>query len=173
MSMKEFDKLCESMITDKPGSRKLFYDERQKREQSRILNISLAVFAVLMFVNTFVMENFYQWAEWSDALIIFAMLSYAVGFVLLIVKDCFFAVKEQRIARSFSIGIVSFLMIANLLSGIESDKNYAVLRDGVLSREFVMTLVVSIFAASILFYFVYRYFEKSHRIKASGDDAEE
>lgn len=63
MSLKSFDKFCESLILNEPKSRKEIFDERQKIIRNKITVECLLIYAVAVFANTFIMEEFYRWSE--------------------------------------------------------------------------------------------------------------
>lgn len=63
MSLKSFDKFCESLILNDPKSRKEIFDERQRVVRDRITLESLLIYIAAVFLNTLIMENAYMWCE--------------------------------------------------------------------------------------------------------------
>lgn len=79
MSLKSFDKFCESIILNDPKSRKEIFDERQRQIRDKITLESLLIYVTAVFVNTAIMENVYMWCE-----------SYTAPMLLLMFICCFY-----------------------------------------------------------------------------------
>lgn len=79
MSLKSFDKFCESIILNDPKSRKEIFDERQRQIRNKITLESLLIYVTAVFVNTAIMENAYMWCE-----------SYTAPMLLLMFVCCFY-----------------------------------------------------------------------------------
>ncbi len=144
MSMKSFDKFCESIIMNDPKSRKEIFDERQKIVRKSIYTEALIGYSTAVFLNTLIMEGVYQWCESHVA----PMLALALAAVIYCEIRC--AVKGVLIAvngtfsRTFSgvycIFMGSVLGATQFLSAVEEwDK---LVKDGMVTRTAMLILVL-------------------------------
>lgn len=63
MSLKSFDKFCETLITAEPGSQKVILDERQRQTRTKLTMEALCIYAIASFANTAVMDKLYRWCD--------------------------------------------------------------------------------------------------------------
>lgn len=146
MSLKSFDKFCEDLILKEPGSEKIILDERQKQMRSRIVTETLVIFSGLAFINCFVMDMFYQWAEtYAMPMLVFMMLCACYYNVRCAAKGCLVGINGERSAK-FSAGYCVFMGIMMLIRYAFSDEEQRVLfEDGRLTDN-LCGLVVMILA---------------------------
>ena len=93
MSLKSFDKFCESMITGNGVREKIIYDERQKILQTKLWLEAMAIYIIAGMINILVMDKFFNYAE-----------SYLFP-MLLILIICIFYYQFRCVACGCFIGI--------------------------------------------------------------------
>lgn len=97
MSLKSFDKFLENYILGQPNSKKEIMDERQKIARTQILAETLAIFSGLAFINTFVMDMFYNWAEsYASPMLIFFMLCMIYFNIRCFAKGCLIGINGGK-----------------------------------------------------------------------------
>ena len=93
MSLKSFDKFCESMITGKGVREKIIYDERQKILQMKLWLETMGIFIIAGMINILIMDKLFNYAE-----------SYLFP-MLLILIICIFYYQFRCVACGCFIGI--------------------------------------------------------------------
>lgn len=113
MSLKSFDKFCERLILAEPGSQKEIFDERQNVMRSRLAIEALFIYVGLTFLNSMVMEMFYQWAESQMAVtLLFAVICLLWWEIRCALKGCMLAVSG-RYAQKYSAIMAVFVGALN------------------------------------------------------------
>ena len=107
MSLKSFDKFCESLILTEPGSEKIIYDERQKIMQMKLGVETLIIFGAAAVLNCLVMDLFYQYAEsYTMPIVIFMMLcAYYYNFRCA-AKDCLIGINGAKALKYSSVSSI-------------------------------------------------------------------
>lgn len=175
MSLKSFDKFCESIILNDPKSRKDIFDERQRQIRSKITLESLLIYVTAVFVNTAVMENAYMWCE-----------SYAAPMLLLMIACCFYwmirnAAKGTLFAvnGSFSnkfTGIYGMFM--SVMFGISAvfklEEGESFIRNGAVTKSFMFLVTfVLIFVFSLIMFILAGKEDKRRAAAESEADEQE
>lgn len=143
MSLKSFDKFCEDLILKQPGSDKIILDERQKLMRSKILTETLVIFSSLSFVNCFIMDMFYQWAEtYAAPLLIFMLICGCYYNIRCAATGSLVGINGERSAK-FSAGYCIFMGIMMSAKYIFSkdEEDTAIFTDGRLTDNFCFLLV--------------------------------
>ena len=138
MSLKSFDKFCEDLILKEPGSDKIILDERQKIMRSKILTETLVIFSVLSFVNCFIMDMFYQWAEtYAAPLVVFMFICGCYYIIRCAATGCLVGINGERSAK-FSAGYCIFMgiMMSVKYAFTGDEKERALFADGKLTDNF-------------------------------------
>ena len=104
MSLKSFDKFCESMIMGKTGSQKEIFDERQNQIRTSLNVETLMIFAVLSAVGI-LLQDMVHWCESSFPVLVIAFgISVLWWTIRAMIKGCLFGVKgRQTIYTAFLI----------------------------------------------------------------------
>lgn len=163
MSLKSFDKFCERLILTEPGSQKEIFDERQNVMRSRLAIEALLVYFGLTFLNSMVMEMFYQWAEsWMTVTLLFAVICLLWWEIRCALKGCLLAVSG-RYAQKYSAVMCIFIGVLNGLRYVfDIGKEDYLVTDGRLSEDFVFTLCFLLLIVNGIFMLcVMRYEEKN------------
>lgn len=142
MSLKSFDKFCEDLILKEPGSEKIILDERQKQMRSRIVTETLVIFSGLAFINCFVMDMFYQWAEtYAMPLLVFMLLCACYYNIRCAAKGCLVGINGERSAK-FSAGYCIFMgIMMSIKFAFSDDEQHVLFADGKLTDNFCILLV--------------------------------
>lgn len=136
MSLKSFDKFCEDLILKEPGSEKIIYDERQKLVQMKLGIETLVIFGVLVVLNCFVMDMFYQYAEsYTMPIVLMLMLcAYYYNFRCA-AKGCLIGISGVRSLKYSSASSI-FLGIGLAVQYISSDSEHIPVVNGQISNDF-------------------------------------
>ncbi len=136
MSMKSFDKFCERLITAGTGSQKEILDERQKIARLRTSCETLAIFSTLMLVNLMFMEKLFCWCEsYSAASAVFVVLGLLEWIIMNIRRGSLFGVNGtgNMVVTGVLLILYAVMFAANLSGG-----EFAVVRGGMLTKEFII-----------------------------------
>ena len=158
MSLKSFDKFCESIILNDPKSRKEIFDERQRQIRDKITFESLLIYAAAVFINTWFMEKVYMWCESCIAPMVLLMVVCCFYWVIRnAVKGTLFAVNGT-FSNRFS-GIYGMLM--SVMFGISVafrlDEGESLIRDGTVTEPLVfLAAFVLIFVYSLILFILAR-----------------
>ncbi|MCH5199759.1 MAG: hypothetical protein J1F60_02275 [Oscillospiraceae bacterium] len=141
MSLKSFDKFCESLILTEPGSEKIIYDERQKIMQMKLGVETLIIFGAAAVLNCLVMDLFYQYAEsYTMPIVIFMMLcAYYYNFRCA-AKDCLIGING---AKALKYSSVSSIFVGIGLSAqfiLRERDSYLPIADGQLSDDLLFSI---------------------------------
>lgn len=168
MSMKSFDKFCERLILAEPGSEKEVFDERQNIMRSRLAIEALLIYVGLTFINSMVMEMFYQWSEsWMTLTLLFMVLSLLWWSIRCAAKGCLLAVSG-RFAQKTSAILVILTGAVNIIRFVFDigEEGYFV-TDGKLSEDFVFALsFLLLIGCGIFILCVMRHEEKKNKEEA-------
>ncbi|MBD5128737.1 MAG: hypothetical protein HDT43_02250 [Ruminococcaceae bacterium] len=169
MSLKSFDKFCERMILNEPGGQKEIFDERQNIMRSRLAIEALFVYVGLTFLNSMVMEMFYQWAEsWMTVTLLFAVISLLWWEIRCAFKGCLLAVSG-RYAQKYSAVMGIFIGALNGVRYIfDIGKEDYFVTNGKLSEDLVFALCFLLFIVNGIFMLcVMRHEEKMNESEAA------
>lgn len=138
MSLKSFDKFCEDLILKEPGRDKIILDERQKLMRSKILTETLVIFSSLSFVNCFIMDMFYQWAEtYAAPLLVFMFLCACYYNIRCAAKGCLVGINGERSAKFSAVYCIFMGIMMSVKYAFSSDEEQRVLfADGKLTDNF-------------------------------------
>ncbi|MDE6030497.1 MAG: hypothetical protein K2G32_02635 [Oscillospiraceae bacterium] len=168
MSMKSFDKFCERLILAEPGSEREIFDERQNIMRSRLAIEALLIYVGLTFINSMVMEMFYQWSEsWMTLTLLFMVICLLWWSIRCAVKGCLLAVSG-RFAQKTSAVLVVLVGAINILRFVFDigEEGYFV-TDGMLSEDFVFALsFLLLIGCGIFILCVMRHEEKKNKEEA-------
>jgi len=144
MSLKSFDKFCERLILSEPGSEKEILDERQTLIRERITFNSVLLFAGLSATNTLVMDWGLQWCGmYSAPMILFYVISYIYWIIANACKGSLFGVKGTRFVKGNAFCMI-FISVVNLLMKAVDEEEFSILKNGMLSVEFIGVIAFSL-----------------------------
>lgn len=127
MSLKSFDKFCEKMILGEPASQKEIMDERQKIVRTRILVETLFIFSGLSFINCWVMDIAYQWAEtYAAPMMMFLMICMIYFNIRCFAKGCLIGINGGSQAKftAFYATFMGALSLLRFAFGEESEQPF-------------------------------------------------
>ena len=152
MSLKSFDKFCESLIMGEPKSQKEIFDERQKIVRSRITIEALLIFGCSTIVNCIIMEECYKWAESQLAAMALLMAVCLLYWqVRCAAKGCMIGTNGKYPQTATGIYII-FMGGVGLLRFIDKfGEPDFIIKDGALSKDFIFVVVMLIFLAVGIF----------------------
>lgn len=159
MSLKSFDKFCESIINPDTESQKEIFDERQNIIRSKLMIEALLIYAGMTLINCIIMELFYKWAEsqFSSMLLIMA-LCLLYWLIRCVAKGCIVSASGKQFQKNSTlavfIGCGVFLIRFLLCIGEEGFP----ITDGKFSDDFVfmLSLVIMILCGIIKRSAIYR-----------------
>lgn len=141
MSLKSFDKFCENLILSEPGSKKDIFDERQNQVRSKLTIEALTIFSAATVLNTLIMECGLQWCEsYFMPIVLLAALCYLYWIVRNAIKGSMFGVKGTYAASCTAGILIGDGIVFGIITYFHND-DYSVMRNGMVSQEFLMTLV--------------------------------
>ena len=147
MSLKSFDKFCESIIMGEPKSQKEIFDERQKIVRSRITIEALLIFGCSAILNCMIMEECYKWAESQLAAMgLLVSLCLLYWQVRCAAKGCMIG-THGKFAQVFSGVYIIFISVLGILSIDISGEPDFIIKNGALSKDFIGVVVMLILLA--------------------------
>lgn len=169
MSLKSFDKFCEKLILAEPGSEKEIFDERQTLIRERITFNSVLLFAGLSAANTLIMDRGLQWCGmYSAPMVLFYVISYIYWIIANACKGSLFGVGGTRFVKANAFCVI-FISMVNLLMRAFDEEEFSILKNGMLSVEFIGVIAFSLLLITGIAAFVL-----AHRYdKAQKEHAEE
>lgn len=100
MSLKSFDKFCESLILGPENNsyrEKEIYDERQNQVRQKLITEAFIVYSAAILINTFVMDQIYQWCtSFFAPMLVLAAACYFYWILRCSAKGCLFGVNGGR-----------------------------------------------------------------------------
>lgn len=149
MSLKSFDKFLENYILGQPNNQKEIMDERQKIARTQILVETLVIFSGLAFINSFVMDLWYRWAEnYAAPMLVFIMLCMVYYNIRCFAKGCLIGIdggKAIKFAGIYAI-FMGVMMGARFL--FDSEEDHSLFADGRVTDN-------CCFIAAYILFFVY------------------
>lgn len=153
MSMKSFDKFCERLITAEPGSQKEILDERQKIARLRTSCETLAIFSTLMLVNLMFMETVFCWCEsYTAASAVFVVLGLPEWIIMNIRRGSLFGVNGTG---NMVVAGVLLIFYAVMFAANLSGEEFAVVRGGMLTKEFIIACSGGILLVCAVIIFIF------------------
>lgn len=146
MSLKSFDKFCETLITADPGSKKIILDERQRQVSSKLTTEAFLIYIIASTANTVVMDKLYQWCDSFFAPMVFLM---AACYIYWMLRSYFsgtlFGINGSSPAKwTAGIFMVEALMYCMLFfSGL--DEEFGAFHDGMMSSRLVVVTAFVLF----------------------------
>lgn len=151
MSLKSFDKFCESMILGQPESQKPIYDERQNIVRSQLITEALILYACLTAINTFFMEAVYQWcSSYFVTMALFGVICVIWWLIRCSAKGALFGVNGTIYAKTVAggwIGLGVLNMIVHLFN--ENDPLFA---NGMVGEKTVMVVSFGMLAVCGIYF---------------------
>lgn len=149
MSLKSFDKFCESIIMGEPKSLKEILDERQKLMRSRISVEALLIFGCSAILNCMVMEEIYKWAESQLAAMMLLMTVCLMYWQIRCAAAGCMIGTNGRAGQTFTgvyvIFAGAFIFFTKTVDRVgEPD---FIIKNGALSKDFIGAVVVLIYIA--------------------------
>lgn len=150
MSLKSFDKFCETLITAAPGSQQEIFDERQKQMQIHIVVQAMTGFILLTFVHCFIYDYLYKWSESIVfPLILFTMVAVIFYVIKAGVKGCYIGINGSFSRYTPAIMCLIFGFLNGFNCFMEIDEG--IIKRGALSNSFVGVCAFSLmFVSGIL-----------------------
>ena len=146
MSLKSFDKFCEKMILGEPASQKEIMDERQKIVRTRILVEALVIFSGASFINCFVMDMAYQWAETYAAPMMMLFLICMIYFNFrCFFKGCLIGVSGNSQAKFTAFYAIFMGALSLVRFGFENESGMTLFSDGKLTDNFCILITWILF----------------------------
>ncbi|MGN1111077.1 MAG: hypothetical protein ACI4QY_05435 [Oscillospiraceae bacterium] len=164
MSIKSFDDFCAKMVNNEPLSQKEILDERQKITRRQTTARAAILFSILCVVNTFIMDSGLKWCETFTApMLWFYIASYVYWLIANAVKGSLFGVEGTLYAKRNGILFV-FISVFDALLLILDEKEFVVLKNGMLSNKFMaaVLLALSLLSGIITLLLVHRYNKKQN-----------
>lgn len=150
MSLKSFDKFCETLIMAEPGSQKVILDERQRQVRLKLVTEAVSIYGIASFLNTAVMDRLYKWCDSFFApMLLIAAVCYLYWILRCGFKGALFGVNGLFSAKvtAWLVIIQAFVMGVNICFDF-SEKEKAFFYDGMLSTTVVCGITVVIFLAT-------------------------
>ena len=148
MSLKSFDKFCESMITGKDVREKIIYDERQKILQMKLWLEAMCIFILAGMTNILVMDNFFNYAEsYFFPMCLIMIICFFYYQFRCVACGCFIGINGVRPLKTSSVWAI-FIGILDGFIFIFDDDVPLILSDGKISDR----LIGIIMTASIVIY---------------------
>lgn len=146
MSLKSFDKFCETMITGETGTQKEIYDERQNQIRSKLtieaLGVALALSAAIVLLN-----DLSGWFESSfAAMAMCGAISFQWYVIRNTVKGTLCGVKGNGVM--YTGGIIVFECVIYLLITLNDIEESGVIVDGCVSDQLLMIISLGIMLIS-------------------------
>lgn len=171
MSLKSFDKFCETMITGEPASRKIIYDERQKQIASKLNVEALLIFAIAAALNTIVMDEIYQWCDTFFAPMIFTA---ALCYDYWVLRRCFsgvmFGINGVKSAKWTAFVMMAETICFSLMYIDDLSEEGGVFRNGMISTTAVCGISFAIVFIGWLVTFIFA--KKTEKAEDKSADAE-
>ena len=159
MSLKSFDSFCSKMVNNEPLSQKEILDERQKITRQKITLQTVILFAIMCAANTLIMDFGLKWSEsYAAPMMWFYLASIIYWLIANSVNGSLFGIEGTvHVKRNGFVFI--FISVVDGLSLIFDEKELVVLKDGVLSNRFMMSimLVMALLLGIISFILAFRY----------------
>ncbi len=146
MSLKSFDKFCETLVTSEPNSQKVIFDERQNIVRSRLAIETLIIFGAACLVNCLIMDFVFRWAEsYTPPMFIIMTLCMLYWIVRCAAKGCLIGISGK-----FSFKFVSVMAV--IISGVnliprlfDIGKEDFFIKDGRAANDFLFALAMAIY----------------------------
>lgn len=159
MSLRSFDKFCESLINPDLESQKEIFDERQNIIRSKLIIEALLIYAGATLINCITMELFYKWAEsqFSSMLLIMA-LCLLYWLIRCCAKGCIVSASGIQFQKNSTLAVFigggAFLIRFLFCIGEEGFP----ITDGKISDDFIFLLsfAIMILCGVIKRYAIYR-----------------
>lgn len=146
MSLKSFDKFCETIITGKPGSQKVILDERQRQVSSKLTTEALLIYGIASSVNTVVMDDLYRWCDSFFAPMVLLMtMCYIYWMLRSYFSGTLFGINGSSPAK-WTAGIFmveAFFYCMMLFTDL--DEEGGAFHDGMMSSHLVVGVAVALF----------------------------
>lgn len=146
MSLKSFDKFCETLITAEPGSKKIILDERQRQVSSKLTTEALLIYIIASTANTVVMDKLYRWCDSFFApMVLFMTICYIYWMLRSYFSGTLFGINGASPAKwTAGIFMVEALMYCMLFfSGLEEE--FGAFHDGMMSSRLVVLTAFVLF----------------------------
>lgn len=175
MSLKSFDKFCESIILNDPKSRKEIFDERQRQIRDKITLESLLIYVVAVFVNTTIMDEAYKWCESYAAPMLLLMIACCIYWTIRnAVKGTLFAVNgtfSNKFTGIYGMFISVMFGISNVF-GFEDGES--LVSDGVVTESFMVLATFTLtFVYSLIMFILARNNDKRRAAAEAEPDEQE
>ena len=146
MSLKSFDKFCETMITGETGTQKEIYDERQNQIRSKLtietLAVALALSAAIVLLN-----DLSGWFESSfAAMAMCGAISFQWYVIRNTVKGTLCGVKGNEV--KFNGCLIAGECVYFILISLTDMEYFGFLKDGCLSNYFIMIIALGLMLIS-------------------------
>lgn len=163
MSLKSFDKFCETMITGETGTQKEIYDERQNQIRSKLtieaLGVALALSAAIVLLN-----DLSGWFESSfAAMAMCGAISFQWYVIRNTVKGTLCGVKGNGVM--YTGGIIVFECVIYLLITLNDIEESGVIVDGCVSDQLLMIISLGIMLISAVIVLIVANKNKKHKTK--------
>lgn len=149
MSLKSFDKFCETLITAEPGSQKAIFDERQRQLRTKLTMETLCIYAVASFANTAAMDKLYRWCEsYFAPMVLLAAVCYIYWILRCHFSGALFGINSTFSAKWAAVFCMPWLfyLCVTLFSYFEEGRG--AFHDGMLSTPLVGVISIAIFFVS-------------------------
>ena len=160
MSMKSFDKFCENIILGEPASQKEIFDERQKLQRTQLTVEALIAYGIMSAIAVMSNEIIYQWCEGN---IMVMMLCMALCLLWWVVRNAskgsLFGVSGIGFQYT-AIGSLCWLPYFIYTFFLKPEREFAVVRNEMLSSEFVASVALGIYFATDIVVLVIKICEK-------------
>ena len=162
MSLKSFDKFCETLITGEAGSQKIIYDERQKQIVAKLNTEALLIFGIAAILNTIVMDMIYQWCDTFFAPLIFiATLCYTYWVLRCYFSGVLFGINGVKSAKWTAVFLMSE-MVCFFLTFTDDIEEVGFFHDGMFSTQLVSGVsFIIVFAACLVTFILAKKAEKT------------
>lgn len=152
MSMKSFDKFCERLILAEPGSQKEIFDERQNIMRLKISVEALLIFGGSVFLNCFIMEEGYKWAESQLAAMMLLMTACMLYWqIRCAAKGCMIG-TNGKFQQTYSGVFIIFMTVLMFFRGMDKiGEPDFIIKDGALSKDFIVMIVIFMYMALGIF----------------------
>ncbi len=171
MSMKSFDKFCESIIMGEPSSQKAIFDERQNQLRRQYTIEALCVFGGSSFLNTLIMECGAQWSEsYAMPMVLLGALSLLYWVIRNASKGTLFGVNGTAAVTAtggfcMAMGVLYSVMY---LPSSEEEWSTFVISGGMVSEDLLMMIALALYFVSGLVIVI-----AAHRQKKAEKNDEE
>lgn len=140
MSLKSFDKFCETLITGENASQKEIYDERQKQQRTQLTVEALSVHSVLTLILIAANET----VRFSESNFMLVVMSMAVAYLWCIIRNAakgtLFGVPGK--STLYSAIFMLFYIPLLVLNFPENAQDAVILKDNVLTEWFISYIAI-------------------------------